>query len=51
MIISHNIAAANANRQLGIVGKQAAGTTQKLSSGYRINCAADDAAGLSISEK
>lgn len=51
MIISHNIAAVNASRQLGIVGKQAAKTTEKLSSGYRINRAADDAAGLSISEK
>jgi flagellin len=41
----------NANRQLGIVGKNLQKSTEKLSSGYRINRAADDAAGLSISEK
>ena len=41
----------NANRQLGIVGNNLAKATEKLSSGYRINRAADDAAGLSISEK
>lgn len=51
MIIAHNLQAANANRQLGIVNKQAAGSTEKLTSGYRVNRAADDAAGLSISEK
>ena len=51
MIIQHNMAAANSNRQLGIVSGQQAKSTEKLSSGYRINRAADDAAGLSISEK
>ncbi len=51
MIIQHNIAAFNTNRQLGIVTKNLAKSTEKLSSGYKINRAADDAAGLSISEK
>ncbi len=51
MIVQHNITSMNANRQLGIVGKNLAKSTEKLSSGYRINRAADDAAGLSISEK
>ena len=51
MIIQHNMAAANTNRQLGIVTGSLAKSTEKLSSGYRINRAADDAAGLSISEK
>jgi len=51
MIIQHNMTAANAKRQLGSVVKQQAKSTEKLSSGYRINRAADDAAGLSISEK
>ena len=51
MIVQHNIASMNANRQLGIVGNNLAKSTEKLSSGYRINRAADDAAGLSISEK
>ena len=51
MIVQHNIASMNANRQLGIVGNNLAKATEKLSSGYRINRAADDAAGLSISEK
>ena len=51
MIIQHNMAAANSNRQLGIVSGQQAKSTEKLSSGYKINRAADDAAGLSISEK
>ena len=51
MVIQHNLHAMNANRQLNInTGKQAK-VTEKLSSGYRINRAADDAAGLSISEK
>jgi flagellin len=45
------MSAANANRQYGIVGKNRAKSTEKLSSGYRINRAADDAAGLAISEK
>lgn len=51
MVIAHNISAMNSNRQLGIVGGEMAKSVQKLSSGYRINKAADDAAGLSISEK
>ena len=51
MIIQHNMTAANANRQLGQVVTNQAKSTEKLSSGYRINRAADDAAGLSISEK
>ena len=51
MIVQHNITSMNANRQLGIVGKNLAKATEKLSSGYRINRAADAAAGLSISEK
>lgn len=49
MIISHNLLAMNANRQFNITNK--AKSTEKLASGYRINRAADDAAGLSISEK
>ena len=51
MIIQHNMQAANANRMLGNVVTSQAKSTEKLSSGYRINRAADDAAGLSISEK
>jgi flagellin len=51
MVVQHNITSMNANRQLGIVGKNLQKSTEKLSSGYRINRAADDAAGLSISEK
>ena len=51
MVISHNLQALNASRQLNITTKQGAGSSEKLSSGYRINRAADDAAGLSISEK
>lgn len=51
MIISHNILAMNANRQLGIATKNKAKSSGKLSSGYRINRAADNAAGLAISEK
>ena len=51
MIVQHNITAMNANRMLGIVSGQQAKSTEKLSSGYRINRAADDAAGLAISEK
>ena len=51
MIIQHNMTSMNANRQLGIVGNNLAKATEKLSSGYRVNRAADDAAGLSISEK
>lgn len=51
MIIKHNIEAMNANRQLNIVGGTLAKSVRNLSSGYKINIAADDAAGLSISEK
>ena len=51
MVVQHNMAAANANRQLGISTGSLSKSTEKLSSGYRINRAADDAAGLSISEK
>ncbi len=51
MVIQHNMAAANTNRQLGITSGSLSKSTEKLSSGYRINRAADDAAGLSISEK
>lgn len=49
--IHNNILALNANRQLGITGKKTGRTAEKLSSGYRINRSADDAAGLAISEK
>jgi flagellin len=51
MILQHNITSMNANRQLGIVGGNLAKATEKLASGYRVNRAADDAAGLAISEK
>ena len=51
MVVQHNMQAANSNRQLGITTSAQAKSTEKLSSGYRINRAADDAAGLSISEK
>lgn len=51
MIVQHNIASMNANRQLGISTGKVKLSTEKLSSGYRINRAADDAAGLAISEK
>ncbi|MBE5937795.1 MAG: flagellin [Lachnospiraceae bacterium] len=51
MIVQHNMAAINTNRQLGMTTSSLAKATEKLSSGYRINRAADDAAGLSISEK
>ena len=51
MVIQHNISAANANRQLGVTTSSQAKATEKLSSGYKINRAADDAAGLTISEK
>ncbi len=51
MIIQHNLSAINANRQYGIVDITRKKSAEKLSSGYRINRAADDAAGLSISEK
>ena len=51
MIVQHNITAMNANRMLGMTTNSLSKSTEKLSSGYRINRAADDAAGLSISEK
>lgn len=51
MIVQHNMSALNTNRQLGGTNKLLANSTEKLSSGYRVNRAADDAAGLSISEK
>jgi flagellin len=51
MVVQHNMQAMNANRQLGITTGNQAKSTEKLSSGFRINRAADDAAGLSISEK
>ncbi len=51
MVVQHNMQAANANRQLGVVTNAQAKSTEKLSSGYRINRAGDDAAGLKISEK
>ena len=51
MVVQHNLQAMNANRMLGITTKGAGNSTEKLSSGYRINRAADDAAGLAISEK
>ena len=51
MVVQHNLTAMNTNRQLGMVTGAQAKSTEKLSSGYRINRAGDDAAGLSISEK
>ncbi len=51
MVVQHNISAMNSNRQLGITTNVQAKSSEKLSSGYRINRAADDAAGLAISEK
>mgnify|MGYP000456503662 FL=1 len=51
MVVQHNMTAANANRQLGITTSAQAKSSEKLSSGYRINRAGDDAAGLKISEK
>ena len=51
MVVQHNMQAANANRMLGITSSSQAKNTEKLSSGYKINRAADDAAGLTISEK
>jgi flagellin len=51
MIVQHNLKAMNTNRQLGISTNALSKSTEKLSSGYRINRAADDAAGLAISEK
>ena len=51
MVVKHNITAMNSNRMLNITSSAQAKSTEKLSSGYKINRAADDAAGLSISEK
>ena len=51
MVIQHNLTAMNSNRMLGIVSNQQAKQSEQLASGYRINRAADDAAGLTISEK
>lgn len=51
MIVKHNITAMNSNRMLGLTTASQAKSTEKLSSGYKINRAADDAAGLAISEK
>ena len=51
MVVQHNMQAINSNRQLGITTNLQAKSTEKLSSGYKINRAADDAAGLAISEK
>ncbi len=51
MVVQHNITAMNSNRMLGLTTSAQAKSTEKLSSGYKINRAADDAAGLSISEK
>ena len=51
MVVQHNLRAMNSNRMLGLTANVQAKSTEKLSSGYKINRAADDAAGLSISEK
>lgn len=51
MIVKHNLTAMNSNRMLGLTTTTQAKATEKLSSGYKINRAADDAAGLAISEK
>lgn len=51
MVVQHNLTAMNSNRMLGITTNTQAKSTEKLSSGYKINRAADDAAGLAISEK
>ena len=51
MVVQHNLRAMNSNRMLGITSSSQAKSTEKLSSGYKVNRAADDAAGLSISEK
>ena len=50
-VVAHNLVAMNAQRQFNIVNTRQAKTTEKLASGYKINRAADDEAGLSISEK
>ncbi len=51
MVVQHNLRAMNSNRMLGLTASSQAKSTEKLSSGYKINRAADDAAGLAISEK
>ena len=51
MVVQHNLSAMNTNRQMGIVSSSLQKSTEKLSSGYKINRAGDDAAGLTISEK
>jgi len=51
MVVQHNVSALNANRMLGLTTDTQTKSTEKLSSGYKINRAADDAAGLAISEK
>ena len=51
MVVQHNLTAMNANRMLGITTGNLSKSAEKLSSGYKVNRAADDAAGLSISEK
>ncbi len=51
MVVQHNLTAMNSNRMLGLISAAQAKSTEKLSSGYKINRAADDAAGLAISEK
>ncbi len=51
MVVQHNLQAMNANRMLSVTTGQQAKSTEKLSSGFRVNKAADDAAGLAISEK
>jgi len=51
MVVQHNLRAMNSNRQLGLTTAAQSKSTEKLSSGYRVNRAADDAAGLAISEK
>lgn len=51
MVVQHNLTAMNSNRMLGLTTKAQASSTEKLSSGYKVNRAADDAAGLAISEK
>ena len=51
MVVQHNLSAMNTSRQMGSVSSAMSKSTEKLSSGYKINRAADDAAGLSISEK
>ena len=51
MVVQHNLTAMNSNRMLGITQGTLSKSAEKLSSGYKVNRAADDAAGLSISEK